>query len=172
MEALTDLSRIGSGLLIVPVGPPGCGKSTLSDILFRTGEFQVVSSDAIRKEVHGDKTVQKDPARIFSIAHARASSLLAYTNVVFDATNCEPAHRRTLIDNVSESLEYAVAVAFDDPLDDCLDRNFNRERNVPGGVVKRMWEQLQMFPPCTDEGFDEVMTPNELLERLAIFSRP
>ena len=66
---------------VMLIGLPGAGKSTYTNkdhtsfwetvIKLKSG-FIVLSSDAIRKEVYGDETIQDDPQKIFDIMNKRA----------------------------------------------------------------------------------------------------
>ena len=85
--------------LILLVGVPGSGKTTYAKRLVReTPNTTHVSSDAIRKELYGDESVQQNPRIVFEVMHKRTIEFLkAGANVVFDATNLtkrDRAHRQ------------------------------------------------------------------------------
>lgn len=154
------------GLLIVLAGVPGCGKSTVAkDISNRYG-FQIVSSDAIRKELYGDEAIQGDGRKVFEIAHRRTRDLLHYTNVVFDATNCKVVSRVELLNNTAMNSRYSVCVVFDTPLNESIKRNSIRNRKVPEKVITKMAHDLKDRPPSVSEGFDAVIRQDDLEDEL------
>ena len=88
-------------LFIMLVGLPGSGKSTYantfrSQLLSEINDERVViiSSDAIRKELYGDESIQTDPARVFSLMEERTLDELDKGSVVlYDATNINRKNR-------------------------------------------------------------------------------
>jgi predicted kinase len=73
--------------LLVLVGPPASGKSTLARALAARCAAVVVQSDAVRKALVAQPTYSRDEhRRVFA----------AGRNVVVDATNLEERHRRVL----------------------------------------------------------------------------
>jgi predicted kinase len=85
-------------VLVVLVGAPASGKSTLAARLAVRLPAAVVQSDAIRKALVAVPRYTPDEHRqVFAAAHAATMRLLrAGRHVVFDATNLEEAPRRAL----------------------------------------------------------------------------
>ena len=140
------------GILYVPVGIPGSGKSTYG----KTMDAHIVSSDSIRKELYGSEKIQGDAAQVFAIAYERAANILkSGGNVYFDATNLGVSTRRTLLRKVGKHADKIIAVYFDVPYEVCLNRNRNRARRVPIRVMQRMARNIRV--PDLAEGFDQIV---------------
>lgn len=157
--------------LVVLIGPSGAGKTT-----FARGHFsptEVVSSDACRALVSGDENdIAATPAAfrvLYSIARERLK--LGHL-VVVDATSVRPASRKPLVALARKHRRPCVAIAFDLPLELCLERNRSRAgRTVPDGVIHRQHDQMVRSQAGLDiEGFDRVYVFDsaELVDSAAI----
>lgn len=148
--------------LILLIGVPGCGKSTWAEFhkaIFDDPEtpFEIVSSDAIRKELTGDEEEQGMNGKVFQVAHERVKELLLKgTSVIFDATNCVPKYRKQLLKIADECHASKECVVFMTPLEDCLENNAKRDRNVPEAVIRRYHDELYRFFPTLEEGYDSM----------------
>lgn len=124
--------------LYVPLGIPGCGKSTLGMAYAEKG-CQVVSPDEIRVGLTGDINNQSQNEAVFAEAHYQIQkNLSAGNDVYFDATNVS---RRT---DIWENLAYykvkpdkMTLIVFDN-LAEAMIRNEQRERKVPKHAMNRM----------------------------------
>jgi predicted kinase len=85
-------------VLVVLVGPPASGKSTLARLLAARLPAVLVQSDAVRKALVAQPTyTPAEHRRVFGEAHRQIVRLLrAGQHVVFDATNLAEVHRRVL----------------------------------------------------------------------------
>lgn len=130
--------------LYIPIGAPACGKSTLGANLAEAfPDILVVNPDSYREMLTGDITCQDENGAVFSICHKITALRLSYDqSVYFDATNCTESRVKQLVDLASPRNE-VVLIPFATSLLDCLDRNQERARVVPGTVVERMWHQSQ-----------------------------
>lgn len=141
--------------LYTMVGVPGSGKSTWAT---SHPECMVVSTDAIRKELFGDESEQKDGALVFEIAYARLAQAVALRHdVIFDATNLKRRSRAELFKHFP-NVEH-IAVYINTPFPLCKKRNRNRARQVPVSVIRRMFYQLE--PPTLEEGFSQIIEIKE-----------
>lgn len=141
-------------ILYTMIGLPGSGKSTFAA---NHPECVVVSTDAIRGELFGNESEQKNGNLVFKIAYARlARAVEAGQDAIFDATNLQRKYRKTLFQmfpNVNH-----VAVFVNTPVGECLERNKKRARVVPASVIRRM--SYQMEPPTIEEGFSKIIEIN------------
>lgn len=141
------------------VGCPASGKSTWAEL--SKNKAVVVSSDAIRGELYGDESVQKDHQRVFSIAKERIINALNQgKDVIFDATNITYKNRKNIMSEVNKFEDvFKFCDIFAEPIEVLLERNANRERKVPEEVIERMMRNFEM--PVYTEGFDVINIHNE-----------
>ena len=134
------------------IGLPGCGKSTYAK---KFPNFVVLSSDSIRGELFGDESVQSNPALVFQVLYERMEDALQTNkNVIFDATNIKIRDRKQALDLAEKYNVPVEGIVFDIPLDVCLERNAQRERQVPYEAYERMLAQY--VKPTLDEGFSSI----------------
>ena len=147
---------MSKNVLIVMCGLPASGKSTYTNWLVESGVFCAVCPDSIRGELYGDENIQGDGKQVFAIAHARLKDLgKGKNNVVFDATNTNKKHRKEFVKEMRPYFDVIILKWFSTPIDICLKRNAERERQVPEEVIHRM-NQNFFNKPTIDEGFDLV----------------
>ena len=146
---------MSKNVLIVMCGLPASGKSTYSQWLAETGAFVRICPDLIRKEMYGDENIQRDGKRVFEIAYHDIKEYACLgENVVFDATNIARRSRKELVKEMRPYFDVIICKWFSTPLDVCLKRNAERERQVPLEVLESMAERF--VEPIIDEGFDLV----------------
>jgi len=148
---------IPGNALVVLIGPSGAGKTTFAGRHFSPTE--VVSSDVCRALVSGDENDIAATPAAFRVLHAIARERLKLGRlVVVDATSVRPVSRKPLVALARKHRRPSVAIAFDLPLELCLERNRGRSgRIVPDGVVLRQHDQMVRSQPGLDiEGFDHI----------------
>lgn len=130
--------------LIIPVGIPGCGKSTFAETFFNRPSDAIASTDRIR-EALGDVNDQSRNDQVFDLFHASIEEDLSDGMRVFaDATNLTLKARVKL-------REIAMAVGVDTHLlifanaDQAVMRNLRRDRVVPEEAMLRMLENYEIF---------------------------
>lgn len=126
--------------LIIPIGIPGCGKSTWATRFFNKSTDIIWSTDNIRArpEFGGDVKSQERNNDVFEFFHtAIRESLQDSFRVVADATNLTSKARRTLYDIAYETGAECHIVLFKNNAQ-ALARNILRERTVPEQAMMRM----------------------------------
>jgi predicted kinase len=138
--------------IVLLVGLPGSGKSTYA----RDAGLPVLSSDAIRLLLADDETNQMIHGRVFATLRyllVQRLEILRPTTCV-DATHLTRAERKPYIDIARQYGCAIEAVFFDVPLEMCLTRNHQRDRQVPDDALIAMAAKLQ--PPAIEEGFTKI----------------
>lgn len=146
-------------MLIVNMGLPASGKSTLTAALVASGGVTVVSPDAIRGELTGSEEDQSRNSEVFAVAHQRTRENLAAGGiVVFDATNLQQFARATLLGIARELQVGTKLVVFTADLETCLARQGFRTRQVPADVMARMeQDRIRAMGVIEGEGWSEIL---------------
>ena len=162
LSLLTHPSPSGKCRIVVLIGLPGSGKSTLAGQLqAQTEGMLLVSTDAIRQHLFGHESVQGPWLLIWAeiqrqIQHGYRQVVqgLAYT-VCYDATNAVRRDRRRFI-ALAQAIGFTQVVGLwlDTPLAVCLERNQQRERQVPPEIITRMHHSLTHAPPSLADPLD------------------
>lgn len=140
--------------LIVMVGIPGSGKSTYAKKHFGK-TAQILSSDALRKELLGDETNQKQNDIVFTELYKRARGFLILgEDVVIDGTNINVFERKRVLNNFEDLSVEKIAIVMNTPIETCYHQNQQRERNVEESVIDMYAKNFEM--PTTSEGFDKI----------------
>lgn len=145
--------------IIMLIGASGAGKSTYAE------QYEhVVSSDDIREWVFGDATNQH-PAIwrvIRAVIRAKLEARVGDT-LVIDVTNAKRKDRVSMINDIRGWMrpgDTVEGVYFDVPKDILLERNANRDRQVPLHAIDAQYSALQSNPPSIEDGFDDLHTRN------------
>ena len=148
-----------SPILIVMIGPPGCGKSTLARAWQAAApDRAIVSTDAIRAQLFGDAAIQGDWGAIWQeVCRQWAEAIAAGVDVLYDATNADRSQRQRVL-HQAQAMGFRAIVAWwvQTPVAQCHRWNGQRDRQVPPEVIDRMAAQIDRSPPSLDEGFDRV----------------
>ena len=138
-------------ILYTMIGLPGSGKSTFAS---DHPECIVVSTDAIRAELFGDESEQKDGKLVFDVAYAGiAKAVEAGQDAIFDVTNLRRKYRKKIFQMFPKA--YHVAVFVNTSIEVCKERNAERDRVVPEMVIDRMASNLNA--PTIAEGFKKII---------------
>ena len=143
------------------VGVAGAGKSTFAQlqrqsIEDRTGvECVICSSDAIRGELWGDESDQREPNKVFQVMLARTRKALSEgKSVIYDAANIEEKYRVQILQQIYKFDCKKICDVFITKPETCIARQSLRARKVPEYVI---WRQIKKFQtPNYYEGWDEI----------------
>lgn len=141
--------------LIVLIGLPGSGKSTVAKDLQERENTVIHSSDKLREYLFGDINKCSKNEELFNELHKRIKQdLLNGKNVIYDATNISHKKRKAFLDNFKKIDCYKDCYLIATPYEQCLFQNNQRERKVPEYVLKNMYKNF--FIPQFYEGWDEI----------------
>lgn len=135
--------------LILMVGAPGSGKSTIrNQLISQYPDVKVICMDDRRKELTGNANDQSRNNEVFRWQEKELRKAMeARQNTIVDATNPTKKLRRMLWTIARENGALCSVVYFDIPLSVLLERNAAREKRVPDDVVKRFYYALQSICP-------------------------
>lgn len=133
------------GSLVLLVGPPASGKSTLAASLVDAGIVEpgdVLSSDAYRQALTGDARPSGADRRMWvQLRRDLVERMAAGRTTVVDATNLFPRRRARHIRVAEAHGRPVVAVRFHADVDDLLGRNAARSRQVHSAAIVEMAAQ-------------------------------
>ncbi|HEY9733284.1 MAG TPA: AAA family ATPase [Drouetiella sp.] len=147
--------------LILLVGIPGAGKTTLAKKIIEKG-FHCLSADPIRQELYGNAAEQGDKEEVFKIFFERLDDMFSKElDIIIDNTNLNPRQRKPILDKAKAAGYTDVQLwLLDVPLDVCLKRNAGRERVVPDDIVANMFMELNRSGrPQRSEGKQVIIRP-------------
>lgn len=129
--------------LLLLVGIPGSGKTTLAEKLIEKG-YHCLNADSIRRELYGDAAAQGDPEQVFAIFFKQLEEALkAEKAIVIDNTNANPKQRKPILDMAKANGYDDIQIwLMDVPLEVCLKRNQGRDRVVSDDIVRNMYKTV------------------------------
>lgn len=143
--------------LIVMIGLPGSGKSTMGKKLAEEYNAEIVSTDSIRKEFLGREGDRSEDSKVFATAHNRCENLLRQgKSVVFDACNLSVGARQRVLKCAAFSknirkIGYVMAA----DAWRCIENDKKRERQCGASVILSCAESYVY--PRIQEGFNEMI---------------
>jgi predicted kinase len=165
--------------LVLLIGIPGSGKSSLAAQLQQQGNCLLISTDQIRAKLFGDEAIQGTWRLVWYEVRQQLGAAARQIQTgqsgfaIYDATNTRRRNRREVITLVRMlGFTRIVGIWLDLPLALCLWRNQQRCRQAPEAVIQRMYRQIWSCPPQLHENLDLLLhygttTPNlEDLNRL------
>lgn len=151
----------------LPIGLPGCGKSTLADNLIARGVLDadaVVSTDALRRICTGHHSLQNENGTVFAITRKLVCARLRNDlDTWVDATNLSEAWRSEMAEFCRLYDGKLIFVLFETPFEEAQRRNLEREVPVPEAVMNKMfkeildiaWEALPGYVVSSDDLYQE-----------------
>lgn len=169
--------RIPLPALVVLVGASGSGKSTWAAANFRPE--QIVSSDGLRAMVGAGDRDQSASSDAFALLEQLVSlRVKKRLTTVVDTSGLDEERRAGWLRAAKAAGIPAVLVVFDVPEELCLQRNQERTRPVPMGVIKDQVRRVRrQTPGLVEEARDQVVnetavaTPAALTEAAAAHVR-
>lgn len=133
-----------SGELVIPVGPPGAGKTSWTSARFPAS--QIMSLDVYRGMCTDDVGDQSATPVALSLRDIVLEERLRRgLATVADATNVRRQYRLPLIQAAAFHCRPTVAVLFHTALAECLRRQGLRDRQVPEEVIRRMFADVGAY---------------------------
>lgn len=151
--------------LLLLIGLPGSGKSSLAAALLHfCPQRCLISTDAIRSQLFGDEAIQGNWLQVWrEVGRQLQQAAWQITTgqcleAIYDATNAVRRDRRRVL-ALARACGFTniIYVWVNTPLDVCLQRNQQRDRQVPDTVILRMHRCLIGAPPAVEEGCDRVL---------------
>jgi predicted kinase len=161
------------GALVLLVGPPAAGKSTLAAALVAAGEVaadDVLSTDTYREVLTGDALDLTSDRRVWVQVRERLVERMATGRVTLvDATNLFARRRARHIRVAREYGRPVVAVRFEVPAVQLLERNEGRDRVLAENVVVTMAVEMEEHsdPNALAAEVDIVLDADDVRQRLS-----
>jgi predicted kinase len=145
--------------VIMGIGIPGSGKTTILKRFAEENKYTYICPDDIREELAGDASDQSKDRDVWGVANARLRESYDKGNtIVFDATFADKFYRKMFLDGLREhGVNNIQALYVDIPLETALERNSQRDRQVPEVIIKKMNQSLMDVPPKIEEGIDSLL---------------
>ena len=138
---------VPAGALVLLVGPPAAGKSTLTAALVAAGEVDaddVLSTDTYREVLTGDALdLTSDRTVWVQVRERLVQKMAAGRTTLVDATNLFPRRRARHIAVAREYGRPVVAIRFEVAAAELLERNEQRQRELRPNVVVTMAVEME-----------------------------
>jgi len=165
--AADDIARLlaphkGRQRLVIMVGVPGSGKSTIAGAIEKRGGYVRLSFDDVRLALFGNAEDHGEEGQVGKEFRARLRAAFADgKSVIADNTNFLVDMRTQLVDIAREcGVTDVHLVVLKVPLPECLKRNRARDRVVPTRTVRHMhWMLSNSEWPTGKEGRMTIVRP-------------
>ena len=162
-ELLLKLKKSNHNLLIM-VGPPLSGKSTLIKKILENTKCEVISRDGIVEEFGGGLSYTEafntvDQKEVSKELNKRIKDQsLKENNVIIDMTNLSPKRRKGHLKSFPNHTKIAVIVntpSYEKLLERNEIRNKEEGKFIPIPVIKSMFDSYKF--PTKEEGFNHIV---------------
>jgi len=159
---------------VLLVGAPAAGKSTLAGALVAAGEVDaddVLSTDTYREVLAGDALDLTSDRKVWVQVRERlVEKMAAGRTTVVDATNLFARRRARHIRVAREHGRPVVAIRFDVPAAELLERNEQRDRVLADNVVITMAVEMEEHsaPDALAAEVDLVLDADDIQRRLSL----
>lgn len=117
-------------VLVMMVGLPASGKSTIAYNLAKENNYIVFSSDALREELYLDINDQTHNHELFVELHKRIKTALKEgNNVIYDACNLSSKRRVAFLQELNRIHCRKECIIAATPYEQCLRNNASRDRH-------------------------------------------
>lgn len=137
LEIITEYSECKDNKLIMMVGLPRSGKSTIAKSL----DIPIVDTDSIRKALGVFPFIAESETVVWMIAKymVRALFFAGHTEVVLDATNLTKQSRAEWKSNLYDIVYYPVTT----PVEVCIERAVKNEQYELIPIIERMSKAVE-----------------------------
>lgn len=148
------------GKIYIPIGVPGCGKSTFGSQLVEDGAItpdSIVCPDSFRELLTGDRTNQKCNKLVFFLIGEVISSRLEHgVDIYLDATNLTSKDRDEIVFEALDH-DYSVQIiVFDLDEEKVRAQNSSRTHPVPDFAMERMFDRFRNLDLSNYQKYDLV----------------
>lgn len=159
---------MGQLILLVMIGLPRSGKTTMAARIGRWLGAQIVSPDAIRLALHGERFNKAAESTVWYLAEMMVRSLAntGYGHIILDATNTTQA-RRQMWWGRADMDTYFLRV--DTPADECIRRARGQCDHEIVPIIERMAANQE---PLTDEQAEYLVTEQQVYKKWALVPMP
>ncbi len=153
--------------VIMSIGIPGSGKTTVLKKIAQQGDFEYVGPDSLRFEKYENEMEHADDKAIWVELRARVHDALTKgKTIVVDSTFHTAKRRAHFMEFAREHGATEIeGLYFDIPLEIVLARNQGRGSEggklASGEYIRAVYPELRDHPPMPGEGFDTLLKIDE-----------
>lgn len=142
--------------LIMMIGCPASGKSTIANEISKSFPFEILSADLIREEITGSVEDQSKNKEVFNILYERLKeNLREGKNVILDNTNINKEYRGMVFNHIKDINCTKIAYLCTKNEEDLHKDNLFRPHPVPDHIIDKFIRLFEM--PSLAEGFDKII---------------
>ena len=161
LDIIAEKNKAGIPVYIMPVGLPGCGKSTLINALQEEADIGILGFDAVTEEFQKANNLSYSEAfaqmpydqKKERFMSRRDSLIENEENIYADATNLSGIVRGTVLNEIPQYFQIGVyfPLSVKDSLERCAKREADTGKHIPPEVIENMARYMNVPEP---EEFD------------------